>query len=523
MSGTLSPDVIAAINKVAATPLGRKYDRIMRKKYHKSGVAIAAKTILGESGGRANAVSSAGARAWAQFMPGTRADYMKKYGVDAWRSPREAVIAMMHHHLNTGIAGYNPGMPTYTDYILGQRIDPETNRQLIRNGSSATNQPQTQNAGMTPGPMVTPGTQQIPGQSFEAERQALRMDLLTNPRGIDLKSLLDYKRASDQYQDIPGREVSSGMQVNSTAASGKTVMVGDSLGVGTNPYLQGIEADTKVGRSSASAVAALKRLVAGGDVTRVVFDVGTNDGSAAQLRKSISQARRVAKGAMLIVPTVNGPDAENKNRVLRGLADRGEIVLVDWASKSGGLLASDGIHATPTGYRARAAMLAAALQTSLPNLSSNDGRTGNTAGPSGEIMLGGGPAPRNARLRIEGPNPGRVKREVITYANKVSRLYGGSLIAVDGSTHSKLTVNGNVSEHWTGNAVDIFRDARGNLMRGDALIRAGRAALIAAGMDRKKALQQTGGLFNVGRHQIIFNTQEGGDHTDHLHISTHAG
>jgi hypothetical protein len=41
-------------------------------------------------------------------------------------------------------------------------------------------------------------------------------------------------------------------------------------------------------------------------------------------------------------------------------------------------------------------------------------------------------------------------------------------------------------------------------------------------MDPKKARQQTGGLFNVTRgnkrYQIIFNTQEGGDHTTHLHV-----
>jgi hypothetical protein len=45
--------------------------------------------------------------------------------------------------------------------------------------------------------------------------------------------------------------------------------------------------------------------------------------------------------------------------------------------------------------------------------------------------------------------------------------------------------------------------------------------LIAAGMPRRKALKQKGGLFNVNGHQIIFNTMEGGDHTNHLHISAH--
>ena len=64
---------------------------------------------------------------------------------------------------------------------------------------------------------------------------------------------------------------------------------------------------------------------------------------------------------------------------------------------------------------------------------------------------------------------------------------------------------------WTGDAADIP-------LRGTALVRAGRAALIAAGMNPRKARAAKGGLYNVGGWQIIFNTQEGGDHTDHLHV-----
>jgi hypothetical protein len=65
-------------------------------------------------------------------------------------------------------------------------------------------------------------------------------------------------------------------------------------------------------------------------------------------------------------------------------------------------------------------------------------------------------------------------------------------------------VNGNVSEHYTGNATDIFT-INGKPAVGERLIRAGRAALIAAGMPRKCA-QGAGGLYNVGNHQIIFGT-----------------
>jgi hypothetical protein len=115
-------------------------------------------------------------------------------------------------------------------------------------------------------------------------------------------------------------------------------------------------------------------------------------------------------------------------------------------------------------------------------------------------------------IKITGPNPGRIKPEVIEFAKRVSAILGEPLVGSDGTGHSRLTVNGNVSQHTTGNATDIPAT-------GQDLIRKGQAALIAAGMPREQAMKQTGGLFNVGGHQIIFNTHEGGDHTNHLHIS----
>jgi hypothetical protein len=128
-------------------------------------------------------------------------------------------------------------------------------------------------------------------------------------------------------------------------------------------------------------------------------------------------------------------------------------------------------------------------------------------------------APRDAptphgdgAFKITGPNPERLKPVLVDFAKKVAAIYGKPLTGSDGSGHSRLTVNGNVSQHTTGNATDIPAS-------GKELIRMGQAALEAAGMPRAQARKQTGGLFNVGSHQIIFNTHEGGDHTDHLHIS----
>lgn len=388
MSGTLSPDVIAAINKVAATPLGRKYDRMARRKYGKSGVALAAKEVVGESGGRSDAVSSAGARGLTQFMPGTRADYLRRYGVDAWASPTQAIKAMeLYQTAGGGIESYNPGMPTYASYILNQRLDPATNRALIRNPGQG--QPQPSSSGSKAGSFTLTGPKQttvglnqsvIPGQSFAAARQAARDNLFLTPGKLDMQKLLAYKAQMNGLQDIPDQTVNNGLTVKTTG------------------------------------------------------------------------------GKPIKVPTKAPKITDQSNQA--------EV---------------------PLG--------------------------GKTSGKSG--------------FEITGPNPGRLVPELVKYARKVSRIYGGPLVGLDGSTHSKFTVNGRVSEHYTGHATDVF--TIGGLRYGSPgwqkqLVRAGRAALIAAGMPRAQALKQNGGLYNVGRHQIIFNVngvQYGGNHLDHLHISSH--
>jgi hypothetical protein len=127
----------------------------------------------------------------------------------------------------------------------------------------------------------------------------------------------------------------------------------------------------------------------------------------------------------------------------------------------------------------------------------------------------------NGTFKVSGPQPGRLKPELVSFAKKVADVYGGTLTGSDGSTHSKYTTTGNVSQHYTGNATDIFTIG-GKPARGKVLIEAGRAALEAAGMPRSKARKAGIGLYNVGSHQIIFGTNSpalGGDHTDHLHIS----
>lgn len=108
----------------------------------------------------------------------------------------------------------------------------------------------------------------------------------------------------------------------------------------------------------------------------------------------------------------------------------------------------------------------------------------------------------------------RTQPGVLQFAAQVAGVYGRPLLIGTGTSHNRLTVNGNVSDHWAGNAVDIPASGR-------ELTRLGRAALVAAGMAPSRARKINGGLFNLGGHQVIFNTRQGGNHWNHLHISAH--
>jgi len=102
---------------------------------------------------------------------------------------------------------------------------------------------------------------------------------------------------------------------------------------------------------------------------------------------------------------------------------------------------------------------------------------------------------------------------VLEFVGGLGKMAGRRLMIGTGSNHSRLTVNGNVSNHWDGHAADV--PATGARLR-----QLGYLALLKAGMTPAQAekARKTGGLFNVGPYQIIFATNEGGNHFNHLHI-----
>jgi hypothetical protein len=134
----------------------------------------------------------------------------------------------------------------------------------------------------------------------------------------------------------------------------------------------------------------------------------------------------------------------------------------------------------------------------------------------GDTLPATTPGPWKKFVRL-GPGADRrgvsTKPQVLEFVGTLGKRAGTRLTIGTGSRHNRLTVNGNVSDHWDGRAADI--PASGAKLR-----RLGYLALIQAGMNPKEAAaaRKTGGLFNVGRYQIIFATDEGGNHYNHLHV-----
>lgn len=133
-------------------------------------------------------------------------------------------------------------------------------------------------------------------------------------------------------------------------------------------------------------------------------------------------------------------------------------------------------------------------------------------GSIGSAAVGKGSVSVNPRRLPAGQGAQPIKSHVIEFVRRLSAAYGSPLTIWDNSTHNRLVSgSNNESQHWTGNAADIP-------MSGAALTRLGQTALIVAGASPAVAYKQTGGAFTVNGVNILFNTNIGGNHFDHLHV-----
>jgi lysophospholipase L1-like esterase len=165
-----------------------------------------------------------------------------------------------------------------------------------------------------------------------------------------------------------------------SVASGSVLVIGDSLGVGTDPYLERqlygtrITNDSEVGRPTSGGLDPLRSLLSPSDAV-VVFALGTNDGTTqtAAFANNLKQAAAIAGDRCIVVPTlarppVDGVAVDGMNAVIRGFAaSHPNVEIVDWhaAVASQPNLLFDGVHAISDGYALRAAMIAQAVDTCL--------------------------------------------------------------------------------------------------------------------------------------------------------------
>jgi hypothetical protein len=165
------------------------------------------------------------------------------------------------------------------------------------------------------------------------------------------------------------------------ARSGDVYVVGDSLEVGTGPYLSQllpgftVRVDADESRSSAAGEPVIsERLRSSDDI--VVFDLGTNDDPrrTSSLAASLAEVGRLVGDRCLVVATIHRPPAggvsyDGINSVIRGFAlQRPNTQLVDWSSFGAAhpdLLYSDGVHPTSAGYQFRARLIAEGVEACL--------------------------------------------------------------------------------------------------------------------------------------------------------------
>jgi hypothetical protein len=225
-------------------------------------------------------------------------------------------------------------------------------------------------------------------------------------------------------------------------------------------------------------------------VRNIMHDASVASGGA-PLMKSIGPDIGAATPAGL------DPGAALKRRELRAALTPGQGVTDILRKSVGQTVANSIMHEIPLPHIPKSAL------------------TGDVS--SGPLDVGtpaGGPWKKWVKLSAGADRAGvATKTPVLEFVGSLGKQARRRLVIGTGTNHSHMTVDGNVSDHWTGDAADI--PATGHELR-----RLGYLALVQAGMNAQEAARarKTGGLFNVGRYQIIFATHQGGDHYNHLHV-----
>ncbi len=165
------------------------------------------------------------------------------------------------------------------------------------------------------------------------------------------------------------------------AADSDVLVVGDSLAVGTEPYLtqlltdRTLISDVKNGITTPEGMRLLRMSLRTVTPTTVVFSLGSNDGAnpsrfADRLRRTMAL---LPPSTCVVWTTIIRPPRKGAyrglNRVLHNLKKKDpRLVVVDWehAVTGGAVSLPDGLHADPDGYRYRGEMIANAVHAGCP-------------------------------------------------------------------------------------------------------------------------------------------------------------
>ena len=176
---------------------------------------------------------------------------------------------------------------------------------------------------------------------------------------------------------IPPAVESEGLPPVASRGPRRTLVVGDSLAVGVEPYLG---KDLPGWRITTSAFTSRPLADGVAEITStsrlppvLVVSLGTNDDPSAvsTFSGAVESVLRAAGPAGCVIwpnivrPPYNGVSYAGYNRALARLAAANpNLIVVDWAgmvARDPGMVAGDGVHATPSGYSARAAAIAQAV------------------------------------------------------------------------------------------------------------------------------------------------------------------
>ena len=159
------------------------------------------------------------------------------------------------------------------------------------------------------------------------------------------------------------------------------LIIGDSIAVGTMPYLDGMLADRNLtwdavnGRTTPGGLQALREALREVEPQAVVAILGANDGP--DPRRFTSRLRRMlrdlAPDTCVIWSTIVRPPRKGRyaamNRALRAEAARDHrLVVINWdrAVKRGTVHLRDGLHADAEGYRYLSFKIAQAVHAGCP-------------------------------------------------------------------------------------------------------------------------------------------------------------